>query len=182
MKGYRIFNLAFLLATHQAVLATNLNVTVVGSANGQSRFECWELAAPFISSAQSGIVGTQTTNLGDVTNVTYNVIPAGFDSGVHNAPSFQWAVVLQGLAVLTVPSDPSAEVVLTPGETALLFFADTADVGGEGHGCYYPGITETIFLQIPAVGNMEPEHTVVHEDAPCSANEYATLRGWATNA
>ena len=90
MRGSRLFSLAFLLATQEAVLATNLNVTVVGTANGQARFECWELAAPFVSSAQSGIVGTQTANLGDVTNITYNVIPAGFDSGIHNAPFFQY--------------------------------------------------------------------------------------------
>lgn len=94
----------------------------------------------------------------------------------------RWAIVLQGQAVLTVASDNATEVVLTPGETSLLFFADTADVSQEGHGCYYPGVTETIFLQIPAVNNQVPEHTVVHENAPCSANEYAVLRGWATNA
>lgn len=95
---------------------------------------------------------------------------------------YRWAVVLQGLAVLTVPSNNSPEVVLTPGETGLLFFADTADVSQDGHGCYYPGVTETIFLQIPAVDNQVPDHTVVYEDAPCSADEYATLRGWATSA
>lgn len=90
MRGSRLSNLAFFLATQNVAFATTkLNVTAVGTANGQSRFECWELAAPFISSAQPGIVGTQTTNLGDVTNITYNAIPAGFDSGMHNAPFYQ---------------------------------------------------------------------------------------------
>lgn len=89
MRGSRLFDLAFALAAQSAVLATKMDVTVVGTANGHARFECWELAAPFVSSAQSGVVGTQTANLGDVTNITYNVIPAGFDSGIHNAPYYQ---------------------------------------------------------------------------------------------
>lgn len=86
MRSSRLFNLAFFLAAQKPVLSTKLNVTVLGTANGQSRFECWELAAPFNSSTQPGVIGTHTTNLGDVSNITYNVAPAGYDSEVHTAP------------------------------------------------------------------------------------------------
>lgn len=89
MRWSRLFNLAFFLAAQQPVLATKLNVTVVGAANGQSRFECWELDAPFVSSKQPGVVGSHATSLGDVTNITYNVVPANFDSPVHVAPTNQ---------------------------------------------------------------------------------------------
>lgn len=84
--------------------------------------------------------------------------------------------------MITLPNDNSTQVVLKPGEAGLMFAADTADVSREGHGGYFPGVTETIFLQIPAKGNKAPDHCVVYEDAPCTANEYEGLRGWATNA
>lgn len=84
----------FLSARLGALASTNLNVTVVGAANGTSRFEYWELTAPFDTSAQTGIVGTGTTSLGNVANITYNVIPAGFDSGLHNAPYNQYVFLL----------------------------------------------------------------------------------------
>lgn len=89
MRSSRLFNLAFFLAAQRPVLSTKLNVTVVGAANGQSRFECWELDDPFVSSTQPGVVGSHTTSLGDVANITYNVLPAGYDSEVHVAPFHQ---------------------------------------------------------------------------------------------
>ncbi|ROW04912.1 hypothetical protein VPNG_07046 [Cytospora leucostoma] len=165
MKGYPLFYLALGLAKFDMVLPHNLNVTVIGANNGKSRFECWELDAPFMSSTQSGVVGTETTTLGDVANITYNVIPANFDSGLHNAPYSQWAIVLQGKAVLTLPDNTSTKVVLVPG--SLVFFSDTTEVSDKGHGCYYPGATRSVFLQIPAKDGKAPGHHVVSADAPC---------------
>ena len=69
--------------------ATHLNVTAITAVDGKSRFECWELEAPFTRSGQPGVVGTQAALLGDVANMTYNVIPAGFDGGFHTAPTNQ---------------------------------------------------------------------------------------------
>ncbi|KAG4217675.1 hypothetical protein PC116_g33845 [Phytophthora cactorum] len=76
-------------AAFDVALATSLNITAIGAKDGKSRFECWELAAPFVSSSQDGIVGSQTTFLGDVSNITYNVIPSGFEPKVHSAPRNQ---------------------------------------------------------------------------------------------
>lgn len=84
-----LFYLAVLFASFDLALSVGLNVTVIGARDGKTRFECWALSAPFVSSEQFGIVGTETAALGDVTNITYNVIPAGFDSGFHNAPTIQ---------------------------------------------------------------------------------------------
>lgn len=89
MRSFRLFNLAFFLAAQKSVLSTKLNVTALGTVDGRSRFECWELAAPFVSSTQPGVIGTHTTILGDVSNITYNVAPAGYDSEPHTAPFFQ---------------------------------------------------------------------------------------------
>lgn len=81
--------LAFGLVAFKVASSTNLNVTVITAQGGQSRFECWQLCAPFTSSSQSGLLGTQTANLGNVANMTYNVVPAGYDSGFHTAPANQ---------------------------------------------------------------------------------------------
>lgn len=73
----------------QTALSTTLNVTAINAHNGQSHFECWSLSAPYFSSTQNGVVGTQASQLGQVTNITYGVIPAGYDSGFHTAPAPQ---------------------------------------------------------------------------------------------
>jgi hypothetical protein len=98
MKASPLSHVAlFFAAAIDAVLSTSLNVTVIGAHSGKSRFECWELAVPFVSSTQSGVVGTETTFLGDVANITYDVIPADFDSGLHNAPYNQFVYSLSGI-------------------------------------------------------------------------------------
>lgn len=83
-----LFSLA-LFGEFNNASSTTLNVTAINARNGKSHFECWALSSPFISSSQSGIVGTQTTYLGDVANVTYNTIPPGYESAVHTCPSNQ---------------------------------------------------------------------------------------------
>ena len=82
----RLFYLHLLFSATSAVSAVNLNVTAISAKHGSSHFECWELEAPFESTAQPGIVGTQAALLGDVANITYNVIPSGFEAGFHTAP------------------------------------------------------------------------------------------------
>jgi hypothetical protein len=66
--------------------ALRLNITAISAENRNTQFECWELDTPFIQSSQNGLVGTSTTFLGDVTNMTYNAIKSNFDSGFHNPP------------------------------------------------------------------------------------------------
>jgi hypothetical protein len=68
---------------------TKLNVTAIGTHKNASRFECWELNQPFIKSNQPGLLNTRVTMLGDVANVTYSVLPSGFNSPLHPAPSNQ---------------------------------------------------------------------------------------------
>ncbi len=84
-----LFHFTLLLAVLDTALSVSLNITAIGVQDGKSRFECWQLSTPFEYSDQSGLVGSGTTFLGDVANITYNVIPASFDSGVHTAPTAQ---------------------------------------------------------------------------------------------
>jgi hypothetical protein len=87
--------------------------------------------------------------------------------------------VLNGVAEITVPGNGNNSVTTTGGELALFFFMDTVELSRSGHGTSYPGVSETVFLQIPTKGGLLPEHTVLFDDAPCSAREYAGLRGLA---
>jgi hypothetical protein len=80
---------AVTLFCHSLSTALHLNVTAITARRGNSSFECWQLSAPLQQSNQPGIVGTATTFLGDVNNMTYAVIPAGFDSGYHTVPGNQ---------------------------------------------------------------------------------------------
>ncbi|KAI1747997.1 hypothetical protein F4782DRAFT_518764 [Xylaria castorea] len=174
-----ILESALLFTSLQVVASLGLNVTVISSQNDLARFECWQMSSPLVQSTQFGIIGTATTFLGDVTNITYNVIPSGFDSGIHNAPSNQWVIVLNGLVTVTLPDNSTASVTTTGGEQGLLFFKDTASISKGGHGSYYPGVTETIFLQIPVTNGDLPDHQVLFDDAPCSGNQFEGLRDLA---
>ncbi|KAI1110082.1 hypothetical protein F5Y14DRAFT_444246 [Nemania sp. NC0429] len=159
--------------------SSKLNVTAIGSHGGRSRFECWQLSTPFSQSNQNGVVGTAASFLGDVTNMTYNVIPSGFDGGFHTTPVNQWTILLYGLAKLTLPDSDSLSVTTSGGEFSLLFVADTPPVSKQGHRNTFPGVTETIFLQIPTKNGAIPAHTVLSANSPCSAGEYTALRGLA---
>lgn len=80
--------LGFLVwARFQPMVATlGLNVTAIGFQNGASTLECWEMDTPFSLSSTPGINGSATVALGDVTGVSYAVIPPGLDGGYHNTP------------------------------------------------------------------------------------------------
>lgn len=84
----RLFAIMAAASTAMAT-GTRLNITAIGTYNNASRFECWELDQPFISSNQSGLVNTRATILGDVSNISYSVLPSGFNSPLHPAPSNQ---------------------------------------------------------------------------------------------
>ncbi|KAK2759566.1 small secreted protein [Colletotrichum kahawae] len=171
-----------IFAALSTAMETKLNVTAIGTYNNASRFECWELDEAFRSSTQSGLVDTRTTILGDVSKMSYNVVPAGFDSGFHPAPTNQWVVLVGGLGVITLPDNSSTTLTTKGGEFGLLFATDTADLTEEGHGSIFPGATESIVLQIPTKDNKIPKHRVLYDNKPCTAGEVAGLRAWAVGA
>ncbi|KAI0518505.1 hypothetical protein F5B22DRAFT_599438 [Xylaria bambusicola] len=179
MRTCTIFQRLSMISAIAGSAATSLNFTAISTRDNTSHFECWQLSTPFEHSNQLGIAGTAAVVLGDVTNMTYNVIPAGYDSGLHTVPSNQWAIVLNGVAVVELADNSSISVTTNAGESGVLFFEDTATVSRRGHGSFYPGITETIFLQIPTKDGMVPEHRVLSNDAPCKGTEFTGLRGMA---
>ena len=78
--------LALVLAGARAVEALSLNISAVGAANNVSVLQCWQMDNPFESSGTPGIGGSATAKIGDTANITFTVVPAGFDGGLHNAP------------------------------------------------------------------------------------------------
>lgn len=78
-----------LLLQPAAVQALNLNITALGAANNASTLECWQIDTPFAISTQQGTAGSAQLQLGNTSAVSYSVLPAQFDAGVHNAPANQ---------------------------------------------------------------------------------------------
>lgn len=73
-----------------AVDALSFNVTATSAKDGASTFECWQLDTPPVVSQQDGLQGTMSQILGEVSsNITYNLLPAGFQEPLHPAPSNQ---------------------------------------------------------------------------------------------
>ncbi|RYP81020.1 hypothetical protein DL770_006010 [Monosporascus sp. CRB-9-2] len=163
-----------LLMIGAAAMEPLFNITAISARYGNSRIECWQLDSSFDVSTQPGIAGGGVARLGDVSDITYNVIPAQSDGGWHTAPRNQWVAALSGLAYITVPGDESNGLYATSGD--ILFVADTANVSRRGHRSQYPGLTETVVLQIPTRHGEVPCHTVLHQ-GPCNANDVALTRG-----
>ena len=90
-----LLNLRFLLQiTSTAATATppkTLNITTIAAnAQKESIIECWQLTAPFITSAAAGTSGASFAQLGETGATSYGLIPAEFNGGLHNAPVVQW--------------------------------------------------------------------------------------------
>lgn len=80
----RVFGFLACASLCPLVAPLSLNVTAIGSQNGASTLECWEMESPFTVSDIPGTNGSALILLGDMTNVSYAVIPPGLDAGYHN--------------------------------------------------------------------------------------------------
>ena len=67
----------------------HLNISVTAAANATSVLQCWQLAAPFFISTQSGTAGSMVLQLGNLEKASYSIIPAGINDGYHTAPAPQ---------------------------------------------------------------------------------------------
>lgn len=85
-------------------------------------------------------------------------------------------VFISGLAYITLPEDNTTSAYVSGGEFGVIFAADTAASSQEGHRTQYPGVTETIALQIPTQDGEVPAHSLIHT-GPCAVNEVGGFRG-----
>jgi len=81
--------LAIMAAKEVTGAPQNLQLTAISAKDGGSTIECWELAAPFVVSSQTGITGAAFAQLGEAGTISYAIIPAKYDGGLHNAPQIQ---------------------------------------------------------------------------------------------
>lgn len=88
----------------------------------------------------------------------------------------RWVIFLSGLAHITLPSDSTTSAYVSGGQFGMMFAADTAAVSGTGHNTSYPGLTETIALQIPTLDSEVPSHSVLHR-GPCTAADIMGVLG-----
>ena len=70
-------------------VALQLNITALGAANNASTLECWQMDTPFTISTQQGTSGSAQLQLGNTSTMSYSVLPAEYEAGVHNAPANQ---------------------------------------------------------------------------------------------
>lgn len=86
----RLLPIATLLtAVAHLAVALQLNITALSAANNASTLECWQIDSPFIVSSQPGTKGSAQLQLGNTSTISYSVLPAQFDAGLHNAPANQ---------------------------------------------------------------------------------------------
>ena len=78
-----------LLLRANVLAAEHLNVSGTAAVGGISTIQCWQLQHPFeIVQAYAG-GPFMTVDLGNLTNATYSILPAGTNLGIHVAPVVQ---------------------------------------------------------------------------------------------
>lgn len=128
-------------------IPSKLNITAITAVNGISVLQCWQLAGNLAASTGSGTAGAATLSLGEITNITYTVLPAQFDGGLHNAPYVQWVAFTSGLAHLTLPNSTD-EAWVKGGKHGLIIAADIKAFNSTGHITVYPS-DETTYVPAP---------------------------------
>ncbi|KAI1097475.1 hypothetical protein F4804DRAFT_339163 [Jackrogersella minutella] len=175
MYSYVCFAIILNLLLGSAAADLKLNVTAVGVRDGRSTIECWQFDNPFTSTTVLNRTGDIfSSSLGGLANLSYTFVPPKYDQGIHTAPFKQWVILIKGLGLITVPGEDT-QAYVTPGETGVVFAADTPDVSSTGHRSQYLGVTETIILQIPTRDNSVPPHEVLYSG---SCNTSATSGLW----
>ncbi|KAK2612546.1 hypothetical protein QQS21_001484 [Conoideocrella luteorostrata] len=147
------------LSQAHAISPSHLRLSaVVSGRDGKAAFECWQFENPFVKYPTVG----QATDLAQLSNVTYVVLPAGSNEGIHKPPHPMLFVLLTGTAHLTLPSTGET-LHLEAGENGLIV---ANDMDGEGHISEYPAKHPSIALQLPFEGGQVPKHKIVR-DGPC---------------
>lgn len=82
--------LSYCELTYSLPVPTYLTITaLISDESDNARFQCWELATPFDSYPTVG----QSADVGDVSNITYVVLPAQSDEGLHKPPHVMYTLL-----------------------------------------------------------------------------------------
>lgn len=109
----------------------------------------------------------------------YTILASTVHETDHGWEKNRWVAFISGLAYISLPHNMSeASAHVSGGAFGLIFAGDTAADSDTGHRTEYPGITETVLLQVPTCDGGVPAHTVLHE-GPCTAQEITGTRALA---
>lgn len=172
MRGDIIFSVLTALAggisAEQSLLsdfnATTRKLQISAVVNAEqypwdAKIECWELQAPFTRYPTVG----EALSLGDVTNMTYVTLPPKSQEGLHHPPHNMFFILISGLAHVRLPADPNSDGLwIVEGVSPLIV---ATDILGIGHYTDYPGVKETVALQVPFQDGVVPEHKTVGDGA-----------------
>ncbi|RYP49258.1 hypothetical protein DL769_011100 [Monosporascus sp. CRB-8-3] len=111
------------------------------------------MASPF---SRYPTVGQAIPDLADVSNVSYVVLPARSNEGLHKPPHPMFFVLLSGLAHVTLPEERE-DLWIKAGFNGFMIAADTV---GDGHFTEYPSDEQSVALQIPFANGVLPAHRV----------------------
>ncbi|KAF9260989.1 hypothetical protein L218DRAFT_871157 [Marasmius fiardii PR-910] len=149
---------------HTPNSTTTLLVNAIVGKKNASSVECWAVEPGFTISPTTG---NNILQLGNLANASYSVWPnrgGPIDLGLHNAPSIQWVVMLNGGANITFPSAHTPNLTVNPGE--LFIAADVAGTSALGHRTV--GDSGSIVLQMPFQEGILVNHIVVKSNGPCN--------------
>ncbi|KAI1081356.1 hypothetical protein F5B20DRAFT_61659 [Whalleya microplaca] len=149
---------------------------LVSDLDGRAAFECWEISTPF---STYPTVGDVIPGLADVSNVSYVVLPARSNEGLHRPPHPMFFVLLSGSAHVTLP-DGAADLWIRAGTNGFMIAADTV---GDGHYTEYPSDEPSVALQIPFLNGMLPRHRVAKDavcETPATLINMNNANGWTT--
>ena len=179
---------------------TAFNISAISAVNGTSVLQCWQITLPLGVSSTAGIQGAAVQQLGDVSNLTWGSLPAGYPGIAHPAPTVLY--VNPHLPYLSYPPFPfpfspaddyiltkinryniflsgtlritipnsPQEVIVHGGKHGFLLAADIASVSKLGHVSSVVGDEELTGLMIPTLNAAIPPHKVIRED-PCTKDD-----------
>ncbi|KAH8923432.1 hypothetical protein BT69DRAFT_1219038 [Atractiella rhizophila] len=138
-----------------------------GGSEGISHAQCWAIQPGFTNSSQSGTIGNNILQLGDLANASYTQYPIGerHDAGLHNAPARQYVVLLSGGVTVTFPNLTDSEPFRAYAGD-ILIATDVVGTSKVGHDSVWESGTET--LQIPWKNGKAPGHVVIDRNRPCT--------------
>ncbi|EDR06672.1 small secreted protein [Laccaria bicolor S238N-H82] len=147
--------LLFSILTRASVSDT-LHLTAIVGKDGVSQMECWSLLPRYAVSSQSGTVGSKQLQLGLLANGSYTMfpLPGPYNAGLHNAPNFQYVILLAGNATVTFPERPTESLSIKTGD--MLIAADVLGTSALGHETVWQG--GSVAVQVPFEPGFIPDH------------------------
>lgn len=78
----RVILILLLMFAGQTRAKIRLNITAIGAYGGHSTLKCWGIDSPVLISHDRTMARGMIALLGDVSNISWTVLPPTFDNGI----------------------------------------------------------------------------------------------------